>query len=77
MDKFRTYLKSIKPAGVAALAKAVGTSPGQLWQIAGGHRLCREKLAIEIEKATNKAICVEDLRPDVDWGYLRDSEPCE
>jgi DNA-binding transcriptional regulator YdaS (Cro superfamily) len=30
-------------------------------------------LAIEIEKASAGAVRVEDLRPDVDWAYIRSS----
>lgn len=29
-----------------------------------------------IERATNGAVTCEDLRPDVDWGYLRGTR-CE
>jgi DNA-binding transcriptional regulator YdaS (Cro superfamily) len=30
-------------------------------------------MAIEIEKASKRAVRVEDLRPDVDWAYVRSS----
>ena len=53
-----------------AFARRCNTSVGQLRNVAYG-RLCGEKLAVEIERESSGAVRCEDLRPDVDWAYLR------
>lgn len=52
------------------LAKAIGVVPQVV-----NNWLARGRIPAEhcpaIEKATNGAVRCEDLRPDVDWAYLR------
>ena len=73
MDIFHAYFKSLSKDQRDAFASQVGTSVAYLWQIAYKQRRCNESLAIEIEKASGQHVRVEDLRPDVDWAYIRDS----
>lgn len=73
MDIFHTYFKGLTKPEREAFASRVGTSVAYLWQIAYKQRRCAESLAIEIEKASNRAVRVESLRPDVDWAYVRSS----
>jgi len=73
MDTFRTYFKALTKDEREQLAHQVGTSAAYLWQIAYKQRRCNESMAIEIEKASKGAVRVEDLRPDVDWAYIRSS----
>lgn len=73
MDTFRTYFKALTKDEREQLAAQVGTSAAYLWQIAYKQRRCNESMAIEIEKASKGAVRVEDLRPDVDWAYIRNS----
>jgi DNA-binding transcriptional regulator YdaS (Cro superfamily) len=73
MDNFHTYFKALTKTERDAFAIQVGTSAAYLWQIAYKQRRCNESLAIEIEKASKGAVRVEDLRPDVDWAYIRSS----
>jgi DNA-binding transcriptional regulator YdaS (Cro superfamily) len=51
------------------LANYLGVTPGAVsqWSTAG----VPVERCIDIEKATNGAVRCEDLRPDVDWAYLR------
>lgn len=56
---------------VANFAARCATTPGQLNQVARGYRRAGESLAINIERETGGKVLCEDLRPDVDWGYLR------
>ena len=52
-----------------ALAKSLGVTPGAVSQwVDGGVPLDR---CIPIERMTAGAVRCEDLRPDVDWAYLR------
>lgn len=54
-------------------ARRCGTTLGQLRNVAYG-RNCGEALAISIERESNGAVRCEDLRPDVDWAYLRGTD---
>lgn len=73
MDIFHAYFKALSKADRGAFAEAVGTSVAYLWQIIYGQRRCSESMAIEIEKASGRSVRVEDVRPDVDWAYIRES----
>lgn len=73
MNTFHAYFKALSKDARQAFAGQVGTSVAYLWQIAYEQRSCRESLAIEIEKASKGAVRVEELRPDVDWAYIRSS----
>ncbi|WP_396189721.1 helix-turn-helix domain-containing protein [Flavobacterium sp.] len=56
-----------------ALADAIGVSPKTIWAWVSRKAVPAEHCP-EIEKATAGAVRCEDLRPDVDWAYLRGSK---
>lgn len=70
----REYLKSISSEQAETLAKTCGTTLGYLRQVAYGNRRVRESLAIKLEKETGRAVQCEDLRPDVDWSVIRNTQ---
>lgn len=51
-------------------AASCGTSRQHLTNICYG-KTCGALLAINVERESHGAVRCEDLRPDVDWGYLR------
>lgn len=57
----------------AELAKALGITPSAVNQWVTGHKPIPAERCPAIERATNGAVKCEDLRPDVDWAYLRQS----
>ena len=57
--------------GVTSLARKIGVAASVVSQWLSGHRKVPVARVIEIEKATAGAVRCEDLRPDVDWAYLR------
>ena len=71
MNKFRGFLMSMPVRDRDDFAARCGTSAAHLRNIAYGQKSCAEKLAIAIERESRSAILCEDLRPDVDWAYLR------
>lgn len=71
------YIKTLPRGSLPAFAKRCATTPGQLKQVAFGSRRAGESLAINIERESGGAVRCEDLRPDVDWAYLRNSAPAE
>lgn len=67
------YIKSLDHEGLAAFAASCATTVGQLRQVAYRNRRASASLAIAIDKNTSGSVPCEELRPDIDWGYLRRS----
>jgi DNA-binding transcriptional regulator YdaS (Cro superfamily) len=53
------------------MASRLGVTPSLIWQWISGHRPVSAEQAIAIERETAGAVTCEELRPDVDWAYLR------
>lgn len=53
------------------LGKLIAVNASLISQWASGARQIPAERCPEIEKATNGAVTCEELRPDVDWSYLR------
>ncbi|EDB6599164.1 helix-turn-helix domain-containing protein [Salmonella enterica subsp. diarizonae] len=53
------------------LGKLIAVNASLISQWASGVRQIPAERCPEIEKATNGAVTCEELRPDVDWSYLR------
>ncbi len=70
-----TYVKSLTKDELADFAARCETTPAQIRHVYLGTRRAGENLAINIERESNQAILCEELRPDVDWAYLRSTEP--
>lgn len=71
--KLRDFLKDISRQDLEEFAAKCGTTVGQLRQVSLGNRRAGESLAINIERESLGVIRCEELRPDVDWAYLRKS----
>ena len=69
----KDFLKSLKKEQREDFALRCRTSHGQLQQVALGNRRAGESLAIDIERESHGIVRCEDLRPDVDWAYIRSS----
>lgn len=57
----------------ANLARVLSVTPAMVNQWLRGSRQVAAERCPAIEKATAGAVRCEDLRPDVDWAYLRNS----
>ena len=57
----------------ATIGRAIGVSPVLISQWANKQRPIPAERCPAIEKATGGAVTCEELRPDVDWAYLRGS----
>ncbi len=73
--ELKTYLLQLSEPERQTLASRCETSFLYLRKIAYGLKRAGEKLAIAIERETNRAVTCEELRPDVDWAYLRGTAP--
>jgi DNA-binding transcriptional regulator YdaS (Cro superfamily) len=69
--KLIDYLNALPVEARDPFAKRCGTSFDYLRQIGYGNRPCPEKVAINLERESNRILLCEELRPDVDWAFIR------
>jgi len=69
----KAYLAELPQKHRDQFASRCKTSLGHLKNIAYGYKSCGESLAIDIERESGAKVRCEELRPDVDWKYLRGS----
>lgn len=71
MEKLLAYLNSLTPEDRDAFAKRCETTMGYLRKACSVNQRLGEGLCLRIGTESGGAIKPEDLRPDVDWEYLR------
>lgn len=71
MDTLRAYLNNLSPAEQEAFAANCGTSIGYLRKACSIRQRLGADLCIAIERESSGTVTCEELRPDVDWAYLR------
>ena len=71
MEKLRAFLNSMTTDEQASFASRCNTSIGYLRKGMSIGQLFGESLCINIERESGRKVRCEDLRPDVDWAYLR------
>ncbi|EPL7197429.1 transcriptional regulator [Klebsiella michiganensis] len=74
--KPKSSLEAIREAcrvvgGQAAMSRSLGVSSPTVNQWTTGTRQIPAERCLEIEKATAGTVTCEELRPDIDWAYLR------
>lgn len=72
--ELRTYLNSLSLSEQVDFARRCKTSLGYLRKALSAGQKLGESLCINIERESGASVTCEDLRPDVDWGYLRGTE---
>jgi len=75
VETLRTYLNGLSPSAQADFASRCNTSVGYLRKAMSAGQRIGESIVIAIERESAGAVRCEDLRPDVDWAYLRGTEP--
>lgn len=75
MEKLLAYLRTLDPESRIEFAERCSTSVGYLYKAisVAAHREVRlgGDLVVAIERESGGFVRCEDLRPDVDWGYVR------
>lgn len=71
MNKLLNYLNNLSEDGRVDFSSRCGTSIGYLRKACSVKQHLGANICIAIERATNGVVRCEDLRPDVDWAYLR------
>lgn len=69
-----TYLEQGGKGAAALLAKQIGAVPVLVSQWRKGARQVPAERCPDIERATGGAVRCEEMRPDVDWAFLRNPE---
>ncbi|MCB1889076.1 MAG: helix-turn-helix domain-containing protein [Rhodocyclaceae bacterium] len=77
MEVLIAFLNSLSRPDQVAFAAACGTSIGYLRKAAYRAQRIGADLCIRIERESKMRVRCEDLRPDVDWAYLRGTGPVQ
>jgi DNA-binding transcriptional regulator YdaS (Cro superfamily) len=73
MQGLKDYLNSLDPSEQEQFARRCNTSVGYLRKAISIRQKIGESTAIAIERESRGAVRCEDVRPDVDWQFLRNS----
>lgn len=71
METLRRYLNSLSTDEQKAFARRCNTSIGYLRNAISTGKNLGDGLAIAIERESDRQVRCEEIRPDVDWAYLR------
>lgn len=74
MKKLQAYLNGLPTLEQASYARRSGTTIGYLRKCISTGQKIGEGICINLERESERAVMVEDLRDDVDWAYLRNSQ---
>lgn len=69
--KLREYINSLTTEQQEKFAVRCETSVGYLRKALSRGQKIGESLCIAIEKESGRKVTCEEVRPDVDWAYLR------
>lgn len=72
--ELKTFLQGLQKPKREELAQRCSTSVKHLQNIAYGYKTAGEKLCIDLERESRGAVSCEELRPDVDWNFLRNTK---
>jgi len=72
---FRLYWATLRGEARHDFAKRCETTVNHLNNVAYSGRRVGEGFAIRLERETDGAVTCEEMRPDVDWSYLRGTAP--
>lgn len=73
MEKLLAYLNALSKADRQRFASNCGTTEGYLRKAASIRQTISADLCIKLAKACEGAFTCDDLRPDVDWQFVRES----
>lgn len=71
METLRAFINALEPGAQAAFAVRCGTTVNYLRNAISSRKKLGESICINVERESLGSVRCEDLRPDVDWDYLR------
>ncbi len=75
MDSLRTYLNKLPKDQQQDFALRCGTTVGYLRKALSTNQRIGVELSIHLARESGGEVSFDALRPDVDWQYVRGSEP--
>lgn len=75
MKTLRKYLNSLSRTEQTEFAVACGTTLGYLRKAISVNQRLGLELCVVLEKKSFGSVYCEELRPDVDWAFLRNTAP--
>lgn len=75
MEALRAYLKTLTPDQQEAFAVRCGTTIGYLRKAMSKRQELGTEIVIAIERESGGQVRCEDMRPNVDWAYIRGTAP--
>lgn len=69
-DKLLAFLKRLTADEKEQFAHRVGTTLGQLSQIAYGQRPCNTNYAVNIDRETKGEVPMQEMHPELDWDHV-------
>lgn len=73
MEKLRDYLNSLTVPEQIDFATRCGTTAGYLRMAISAKKKLGGNFAIAIERESEGRVKCEEIRPDIDWAYIRNS----
>jgi DNA-binding transcriptional regulator YdaS (Cro superfamily) len=73
MERLKAFLNGLSPPAQAEFARRSGTTIGYLRKCLSTRQKIGERICINIERESDRAVRCEDIRADVDWACLRNS----
>jgi DNA-binding transcriptional regulator YdaS (Cro superfamily) len=77
MEKLLAYLNAMPKDQREPWCKRCNTTEGYIRKAVSTSAKLGAELCIAFERESERAILCEDLRPDVDWAYLRSAPAIE
>ena len=71
MDTLLTFINNMLPPQQEEFAARCGTSVGYIRKGISAGQKFGESLCINFERESYGAVRCEDMRPDVDWAFIR------
>ena len=74
MKALSKYIKSLDQKGKEDFCRRCGTTLGYIRKALSIKQRLGESLCINIERESGGAVKCEQLRPDVDWAFIRGTD---
>lgn len=74
MKTLNEYIKTLDQAGKDDFCQRCGTTLGYIRKAISIKQRLGESLCINIERESGGAVKCEQLRPDVDWAFIRGTD---
>lgn len=74
MESLRAFINAMQPAEQCVFALRCGTTINYLRNAISSGKKLGESICINVDRESLGAVRCEDLRPDVDWAYLRGTD---